>query len=140
MLARWLNGTPPSNTWFGVSAEDQARWTERVPLLLSIPARLRFVSVEPMVGPIRFTKSRVPAWLQGNLNPLSRLNWIIFGGESGPKRRLFEIDWLEDGVRQCDAARVRVFVKQDSALKPGEQGRIPDELWRRKEWPKGGAR
>jgi protein gp37 len=62
-------------------------------------------------------------------------DWVILGGESGPRRRLFNIEWLADGVRQCDEAGVRVFVKQDSALRPGQRGRIPDEVWTRKEWP-----
>ena len=65
------------------------------------------------------------------------LHWIIVGGESGKDRRPMQLNWLEGVVAQCQAAEIPVFVKQDSALKPGQQGRIPPELWALKQFPKG---
>ncbi|HEC61881.1 MAG TPA: DUF5131 family protein [bacterium] len=67
------------------------------------------------------------------------LNWVIVGGESGPDHRTLDIDWIRQTVEQCKTAGVPVFVKQDSGPKPGQQGRIPDDLWI-KEMPEvGGA-
>ena len=61
---------------------------------------------------------------------LPSLDWLVVGGESGPERRPFDLAWLESTVTQCDAAGVPIYVKQDSALTPGQRGRIPDHLWR----------
>lgn len=61
--------------------------------------------------------------------PESVLDWAIVGGESGPNFRPMEISWLTDIVDQCNAAGVPVWVKQDSGLHPGRQGRIPDRYW-----------
>lgn len=109
------------NVWLGTSCEDQKRLDERVPHLLRTPAAVRFLSLEPLLGPI----PRLP---------LSGINWVIVGGESGPGRRPMEIEWLESIVEHCKAASVPVFVKQDNGHKPGMQGRIPDRLWL-KEFP-----
>lgn len=133
----WL-ATPPGwplpNVGLGVSVENQAELDRRIPDLLATPAAWRFISAEPLLGPLD---------LDPYLNDLSDgcrlaphgINWVVVGAESGPKRRRCEVEWIEDIVRQCDAARVHVFVKQDSALRPGQQGRIPDDLWARKEVP-----
>lgn len=102
-LAAWLSGNPPSNIWLGVSAEDQKRADERIPLLLHIPAKVRFVSYEPALGPIRFS----PA----GLGPFG-VSWIIVGGESGPQARPFNIEWARSTVAQCKTAGVACFVKQ----------------------------
>jgi len=105
-LNQWGEGNPPPNVWLGTSAEDQQRWDERVPLLLSIPARIRFVSVEPMLGPIDFAAQAVSS------PPTDMIDWIIFGGESGPNARPCNIEWIRSGVRQCQEAGVAPFVKQ----------------------------
>jgi protein gp37 len=100
-MADWFQGKAPANVWLGVSAEDQTRWGERVPVLLSIPAAVRFVSVEPMLGPIEM-------WGYWGQRP----DWIILGGESGPKARPCNVEWIRRGVSQCREAGVPVFVKQ----------------------------
>lgn len=64
----------PANVWLGVTAEDQQRAEERIPILLRHPAAVRFVSYEPALGPVDFSQ-----WLGG-------LSWVIVGGESDPKR------------------------------------------------------
>lgn len=101
-LSRWLNGTPPPNVWIGTSIENQATADERIPKLRNIPAACRFLSVEPMLGPIDFHS---PASISG-------IHWEIFGGESGHNARPCNIEWIRDGVKQCRAAGVAPFVKQ----------------------------
>ena len=93
---------PLPNVWLGVSCEDQKRADERIPLLLSLPAGVRFVSAEPLLGPIGFQIS----------NLKSQINWVIVGGESGPGARECDIAWMRSIVMQCQAAGVAVFVKQ----------------------------
>ncbi len=111
-MREWINnvkpegfpGWPLPNVWLGISAEDQQRADERVPLLLQTPAAVRFVSYEPALGPVDFDK-----WFWGGHgNP----NWIIVGGESGPGARPFNIVWARNTIEQCKAAGVACFVKQ----------------------------
>jgi protein gp37 len=119
---------PPSflaNTWLGVSAEDQPSADARVLFLLDTPAARRFVSYEPALGPVDFTRIDARGFLGdatahepidalegGGLIPPSRLDWIIVGGESGPGARPFEQWWAADVIAQGAAADVPVFVKQ----------------------------
>lgn len=113
------------NVWLGVSVEDQATADARIPLLLEVPAAVRFVSYEPALGPVRFDRiateelGRLDAlrgfhFVDGHNEPIStpRLNWLIVGGESGPKARPFDIAWARSVVAQCKAAGVACFVKQ----------------------------
>jgi protein gp37 len=114
------------NVWLGVSAENQ-KWADiRVPALLDTPAAVRYVSAEPLLGPIRM---RASLMVGAALDPKPGINWVIVGGESGPGHRPMDIAWLESIVSQCRDAGVPVFVKQDSGPRAGQQGRIPDELW-----------
>lgn len=105
-LQDWLDGNAPSNIWIGTSVEDQARADERIPELLKIPARVRFLSVEPQLGPVNFEQAC------GGSAVSARLDWAIFGGESGAGSRPCHVDWIRDGVKQCQAGGVKVFVKQ----------------------------
>jgi len=119
-----LVSRPPSNVWLGVSVEDQATADERIPLLIETPAAVRFVSYEPALGPVDFSK--VP----GQSRVVARIpDWIIVGGESGANARPCKVEWIRKAVTQCAAAGVACFVKQDSGIRPGMQGRIPNELW-----------
>jgi protein gp37 len=111
----------PRTLWAGVSVES-ADYAWRIDVLRQIPAAVRFVSFEPLLGPLPGLDLRGIAW-------------AIIGGESGRKHRAMRLAWAADAAAQCDAAGVRLFVKQDSGLRDGQQGRIPDVLWRRKEWP-----
>ena len=102
------------NIWLGVSAEDQQRANKRIPLLLQTPAAVRFVSYEPALGPVTFTGiSSVPACFNALLvGRYPRIDWVIVGGESGPKARPFDITWARSTVGQCRDAGVPVFIKQ----------------------------
>lgn len=100
-LAPWAPWGPiewPRNVWLGVTAEDQKRADERIPVLLSIPARVRFVSHEPALEDVRF--------------PPCGLDWIITGGESGPGARPYDLDWARRVVRYGKDSGTAVFVKQ----------------------------
>jgi protein gp37 len=124
MVEAWLNGTPPANVWIGTSIEDQKRADERIPELLKIPARVRFLSVEPLLGPVELTGLRCgscgysKADMQRHMdhhickNPTQLIAWTIIGGESGPKARPCNIEWIRSIVEQCKSAAVPCFVKQ----------------------------
>jgi protein gp37 len=115
-------GWPLPNVWLGVSVEDQATADERIPLLLQTPAAVRFVSLEPCLGPVRFSSLALPPIAPpaatryesggsgGRLTPA--LDWLIVGGESGPGARPFDVAWARSAIRQCREAGVACFVKQ----------------------------
>jgi len=90
------------NVWLGVSAENQRQADKRIPILLSLPAAKRFVSIEPMLGPID---------LKDYLNT-GLLHWVIVGAESGPKARPFDEQWAREIKDQCVEADVPFFYKQ----------------------------
>lgn len=93
---------PLDNVWLGVSVEKQAAADLRIPDLLRTPAAVRFLSCEPLLGPL---------WLE---RWLDELDWVIVGGESaqGNRLRWCNVEWIRSIVEQCQAAKVPVFVKQ----------------------------
>lgn len=93
---------PPDNVWLGVTAENQKCADMRIPVLLQVPAAVRFVSCEPMLEPIDLSRWLAP----------SRLQWVICGAESGPRRRAFRMEWARGLKNQCVAAGVPFFLKQ----------------------------
>jgi protein gp37 len=111
-LYRWLGGlerenhVPPANVWIGTSVEDQARAKQRIPSLLRIPARVRFLSMEPLLGPVDLVEACGGAAIS------SRLDWLIVGGESGPNARPMHPNWARSIRDQCKAAGVAFFFKQ----------------------------
>lgn len=98
-----------SNIWLGTSVEDQVRADERIPHLLRCPAAVRFLSVEPLLGPVDLKLGS-----RGNdlRTRAPYIGWVIVGGESGPGARPCNVEWIESIVTQCKAAGVPVFVKQ----------------------------
>lgn len=109
-------GSGYDNVWLGTSIETQD-YIERGYVLAKIPARVRFLSCEPLLGPLDI--SQIPG-----------LHWAIVGAESGGSRRPFDIEWLRAISEQCVERGFAYFSKQDGAFKPGHRGRIPDDLWR----------
>jgi len=109
---------PLPNVWIGVSVEDQQRADSRIPLLLQTSAAVRFISAEPLLGPIQLTGiCSVPACFNALLpGRYPRLDWIIAGGESGPGARPCDLSWIRSIVEQCREARVPAFVKQLGAF------------------------
>jgi len=93
--------------WMGSSAGTQEMLDRRLPHLLRIPAAVRFLSLEPLLGPIDIPAACVKR-RRGDPQP----NWVIVGGESGPKARPCDVEWIRSIVQQCKAAGVPCFVKQ----------------------------
>lgn len=130
---------PLKNVWLGVSVENQQYADERIPFLLQTPATVRFLSCEPLLGPLELWKYlannslfKAKYWGDGNISGQKNINgtitawdgernqfedgldihWVIIGGESGPGAREFRMEWAGNIVSQCKSARVPVFVKQ----------------------------
>lgn len=122
------------NMWLGVSAENQQYADMRIPALVALPVAVRFLSLEPLLGPIDVGRSMPcgyycdesvghvdhPFWTPERTS--SPLHWVIVGGESGPGARPMDIDWARSIVAQCKAAGVPVFVKQLGST-PGYYGK-----------------
>jgi protein gp37 len=99
-----------SNVWMGVSVEN-ADYVERIDYLRSTGAQVKFLSIEPLLGPI--PKLR-----------LQRIDWVIVGGESGPRARPMEAAWVTDIRKQCRKARVAFFFKQWGGRNKKKAGRL----------------
>lgn len=123
-LANWIGvmGGPqrfnPANLWIGTTVEDQERADQRIPLLLDIPAKVRFLSCEPLLGPVYF---RLIKRLMASFNSSPygwhnwlrrRLHWVIAGGESGHGARMSHPDWFRSLRDQCRDTGVPFFFKQ----------------------------
>lgn len=120
---------PLPNVWLGVSAEDQRAFDERVPDLLQTPAAVRWVSAEPLLGPIDVSAGIVDALHRSGRAPRLELDWIVVGGESGPGARPCALEWIESIVDQCHVAGAAVFVKQLGAYSTSLQRVAPIEMF-----------
>lgn len=127
----------PPNVWIGTSVENQQTADERIPHLLSIPAHVRFLSCEPLLGPLdltRYLSGGYVSWQGGKLMPmnvpLKDLHWVIAGGESGNGKdiRPMHPDWARSLRDQCVAAGVAFHFKQWGEYAPECQGAIFD-VW-----------
>ena len=130
MLAVWERVDRPGikmplpNVWLGVSAEDQKRADLRIPKLLDTPSAVRFVSAEPLLGPVRLCHCVHPNFggdgpeIDCPLHGAVKLDWLIVGGESGPKARPMHPDWARSLRNQCTTAGVAFHFKQWGAHIP----------------------
>lgn len=102
------------NVWLGVSVEDKKTADERIPLLLQTPAAVRWLSIEPLLGPMEFSdvSGRADAVEQLGKQALRGIDWVVVGGESGPDARPMHPDWVRSIRDQCKAAGVPFFFKQ----------------------------
>lgn len=124
---------PLPNVWLGVSTEDQERADERIPNLLRCKAAVRFLSCEPLLGPLDLRRylhhapcpehpsEGTKAASFGCMGCSDRLQWVIAGGESGPNARPMHPDWIKSIRDQCVAARVPFFFKQWGNHFPADQ-------------------
>ncbi|MDQ3652320.1 MAG: phage Gp37/Gp68 family protein [Acidobacteriota bacterium] len=113
---RYHNQQPPSHIWLGVSVEDSTV-VQRVENLRRTKAALRFLSIEPLLGPIR------------NIN-LIGIHWVIVGGESGPGHRPIKPEWVREIRNQCIESDVAFFFKQWGGTRPKSGGNILDgSVW-----------
>lgn len=134
----WDDGFP-DNVWIGTSVEDQEQADKRIPHLLKIPAKVRFLSCEPLLGPVtigryfwNLVKVDESGWQPGFIDGRqSNLHWVIVGGESGPGKRPFDPDWARVIRDDCKAAGVAFFGKQWDKVQ-----KLPDDLMVR-EFPRG---
>ncbi len=157
-FCRLLYAAPLPNVWLGVTVENQQFANERIPKLMLTPAVVHFVSAEPLLAPVDFTKinmgkregqlGKFDQYLDAlngthcdgmgferKLKAHHRLDWIIVGGESGPKHRPFDPKWARSVVRQCRTTGVAVFVKQLGGARPGNKLEdLPEDL-RVREYP-----
>ncbi|MDQ3915661.1 MAG: phage Gp37/Gp68 family protein [Actinomycetota bacterium] len=108
----------PPNVWLGTSVENQEWAEKRLPLLVEVTARVRFVSCEPLLGPIDLSR-----WI-------GKLSWVIVGGESGPRFREMNPDWARSLRDHCAVAGVPYFFKQWGGRTPKAGGRTLDgRVW-----------
>lgn len=130
---RGFQSLPPW-VWIGTSVENQAAADERIPHLLQVPAHVRFLSCEPLLGPVDLSE-----WLdagyesngpRGWVAEPRGLHWVICGGESGPHARPMHPQWARSLRGQCQAAGVSYFMKQMGGVrhKGGDLENIPDDL------------
>jgi protein gp37 len=109
----WATRKAPANVWIGTTVENQEMADLRIPLLIDIPARVRFLSCEPLLGPVNLHVPD-PDWrrtYQATIGP-ANISWVICGGESGPHARPMHPDWARSLRDQCNAACVPFFFKQ----------------------------
>ena len=146
-----LTGVSFNNIWLGVSVEDQKTADERIPLLLATPAAVRWVSAEPLLGPINFDSthgsdpcsSNFLSGIEGERiydGEKCALDWVVVGGESGPRKvRGFNLEWARSVIGQCKEAGVPVFVKQlgrypYEVAYPAEVTDAEAHRWMRDQW------
>lgn len=114
-LGWFRNGPWPANLWIGTSVENQEQADKRIPVLLSIPAPVRFLSCEPLLGPLDLSMYLVPQFAADDPRHepwRNGVEWVICGGESGPQARPMHEDWARALRDQCQAAGVAYFFKQ----------------------------
>ena len=117
---RTLSLPLPAHIWLGVSAEDQRMADSRISCLLELPAAVRWVSAEPLLGPIDL------------FGFIEKVDWVVVVGESGSGRRQMDYDWARSLRDQCIGAGVPFFYKQGNAHRPGGDdeldGRVHQEM------------
>lgn len=148
-MRRWINtftsGNWP-NVWLGVSVENQHFAVERIPLLLDTPAAVRWISAEPLLGPLDVELAQCSCPMRIPFGGKTRhllsckadcrrpddqtrwaIDWVVAGGESGSDARPMHPDWARSLRDQCQAAGVPFFFKQWGAWWPGDQDDFPGE-------------
>ena len=126
MIERDAIGSFGDNVWLGTSVENQEQADIRIPELLKIPAKVRFLSCEPLLERVdiaQWVEPELQAFGGKGTSIFPRINWIIVGGESGPRKRHFDPDWARDIRDQCKEAGVPFFMKQINKVDP-----IPSDL------------
>lgn len=130
---------PLSNVWLGVSVEDQTRADERIPDLLETPAAIRWISAEPLLGPLDLHEVIPDALIYNFVHGRRGLDLVIVGGESGRNARPMHPDWVRQVRDQCVAADVPFFFKQWGTWFPKIDRDLDDPDWRERyskyDWP-----
>lgn len=105
-------GAWPANVWAGTTVENQDAANERIPQLVLVPARVRFVSAEPLLEAVNLSHASYPVLGAGSFLGVLPVEWVIVGGESGPHARPFDLAWARSLRDQCKAAGTAFFMKQ----------------------------
>lgn len=138
LLKAYRENAPYTNVRLGVTAENQEQADKRIPILLEIPATVRFVSIEPMLGPVDLTQIEFDKYTRMNVLEgagislrsqaqsipnafCNKLDQVICGGETGPGARPMHPDWARQDRDQCQAAGVKFFFKQHGEWVPNDQ-------------------
>lgn len=119
------------NVWLGATVVNQVEADRDIPKLLATPAAVRFLSIEPMLGPIDLTRIPIPRGTAEYLGgTLPRIDWVVVGGESGPKARPMHPEWARSLRDQCANTGVPFFMKQMGGArdKRGAMEELPEEL------------
>ena len=129
----WMRNGFPRNVWMGTSVENQAAADARIDRLLSIPAQVRFLSCEPLLGPVSLAWSAVhPRIPEVTYSGTYAVDWVIVGGESGRNARPMHPDWARSLRDQCVAAGVAFHFKQWGGVNKKAAGRLLDGIeWNR---------
>ena len=122
------------NIWLGTTVENQEMADQRIPHLLHVPVRVRFLSCEPLLEPVNLHRwlcahgsaERPEQRVSGWCSPSRAISWVIVGGESGSKARPCALEWIEDLIAQCRAADVATFVKQLGTFVVSEERAVED--------------
>ena len=126
----WLNCAAPDNVWIGTTVEDQQRADARIQALLSIPARVRFLSCEPLLGPVNLFKATPHGWYRHQKAVLHRdIHWVICGGESGHGARPMHPEWARSLRDTCKDAGVPFFFKQWGEWAPSDLSEASHWIW-----------
>jgi protein gp37 len=134
--AAWLE-TPAANVWYGTSVENQEQADRRIPQLLQVPAVVRFLSCEPLLGPVDLSPWMVhegqyekAEWMLAHYGRSQPLDWVISGGESGVGARPLDPDWARSLRDQCQDGGVAFFHKQNGGRIAKSGGRELDgRIW-----------
>lgn len=127
----WARGVFPPNIWIGTTVENQDQAESRIPELDAIPAAVRFLSCEPLLGPLNLSM------LRDRMAMPECIDWVICGGESGPKARPMQLEWARRLYAACFLSGVPFFMKQLGGTRKhlGDLGDFPEDL-RVREFPR----
>lgn len=128
----WNGVYPRTNIWIGTSVENQEQAEKRIPHLLNVEASVRFLSCEPLLGPLQIQKKLFAGWHKYK----PQINWVIVGGESGQKARPMQLEWARSLKEQCQRAGTAFFMKQLGGIsdKRHDLADFPEDL-RIREFP-----
>lgn len=135
-VTRWLQCVPPKNVILLTSVENQPMADKRIPELLKIPAACRGLSLEPLLSAVEISRFLEGEDAAGWRTEPNGIDWLIIGGESGPKAREFQLDWGASLIRQGKAAGVPVFFKQAGSNPNGLRGLYGKKGADVNQWPK----
>lgn len=129
----WMTGAWPANAWAGTTVENQEWADQRIPHLLKVPAPVRFLSAEPLLGEIDLSGwlwksgcephcgARCTKDMDCPMEPSGAIHWVIAGGESGPYARPSDSTWIREIANQCKSADVPFLFKQWGEWMPSSQ-------------------